>query len=58
MRLFRGVVVAVVGAGDQVGFAGVLDQVRNIFVGFASDKEAAIFEKIGPSLKPAPTPYL
>ncbi len=30
-----------------MAFAGVLDQIRNIFVSLASDEETAIIEKIG-----------
>ena len=46
MSLFRRIIVAVVGAGEQVTFTGVLDQVGNVFVGLAGDEKTAIIEKI------------
>ena len=46
MSLLGGIVVAVVGAGDQMVVAGVLDRMELVFVGFTGDVESAVVQQI------------
>src|SRR5262245_33963717 len=46
MSLFCLIVVIMIGSCEQVILANILRQVSQVFVGFAGDKETAIFEKI------------
>src|SRR5262245_52742650 len=46
LSLFCRIVVSVVGTREQVILSDILREVGQVFVGFAGDKETAIFEKI------------
>ena len=46
LRFFRRIVVAVVGADDNMILADVIEQVRQFFVGFAGNPESIVAEKI------------
>ena len=46
LSLFCRIVVSVVGTREQVILSDMLREVGQVFVAFAGDKEAAIFEKI------------
>ena len=46
MALLGGIIVAVVGADDDVILAGVSREIGDVFVGFAGDVESVLMEKI------------